>query len=154
MSPQAPAPASSPSAAVPLFGAFLEQRRTRRAPVAAVLAACAATVALFKVATIETGFNVITPYGVKTVKVGMTTAEVNSVLGRPWAPDHRGGEGGSECYRYGRLTMEAPSFVVYSVCYEQAKLRDVTEQRFSAWQVSEDGQELAPPGASSPPAPQ
>lgn len=110
---------------------------------AAVLAACAATVLLFKVATLESGFNVITPYGLKTVKVGMSTNEVDQVLGRPWAPDRRGN---GDCYRYGRLTMEASSFVVYSVCYDQAKLTDVAEQRFSAWQVSEDGQELAPPG--------
>lgn len=128
----------------PIFQAFLETPQRRKAPWVAVVVGLALTAGAIRLVTLQDGTNIVTPHGVRTVREGMTRPEVTHLLGKPFAfADSRNG---MDCYRYGYPNMENPSFVVYSLCYEEARLRDISEQRYTAWTVSEDGSRLTPPG--------
>ncbi|MBF5044785.1 outer membrane protein assembly factor BamE [Aggregicoccus sp. 17bor-14] len=127
----------------PLFVAFQKkEERRRRWPYA--LPALAILGAMVWALTQHTqgATDIITRHGFKTVKPGMTQQQVHSLLGRPLAADE---ERGKDCYRYGMPTMETPSFVLYSVCFEDGKLRDVQQRRYSAWDMTKPGEVKPPP---------
>ncbi|HVE87192.1 MAG TPA: hypothetical protein VND93_30260 [Myxococcales bacterium] len=125
------------------FRVFLEAPQRRRWPVAAVLVGVGLTVAGLRLVAAQTGVNVVTPRGIRTVEPGMTTYEVNRLLGKPFALADS--HSGLDCFRYGYPNFESPSFVVYSLCYEEARLREISQQRYTAWTISEDGTHLTSP---------
>jgi SmpA/OmlA family protein len=128
----------------PIFRAFLEKPQRRKAPWVALVVGLTLTAGAIRLVTLRDGTNIVTPRGVRTVHQGMTRPEVNQLLGRPFAlADSRNG---MDCYRYGYPNLENPSFVVYSLCYDEARLHDISEQRFTSWTVNEDGSELTPAG--------
>jgi hypothetical protein len=83
-----------------------------------------------------TPFRVETRWGLRTVNKGMTPQEVQSRLGQPTSKERRGN---MECYQYGKPTIHEPSFVLHVVCYEDGKLREVSEKRYNSWVVTQDG---------------
>ncbi|MFY2560661.1 hypothetical protein ACN469_23865 [Corallococcus terminator] len=100
-------------------------------------------------------FQVITDHGFKSMHGGMTTDQVMALLGRPMTREKDAT--GADCYRHGAPSVEKEFFLVYSVCYEDGKLRDVKQQKFSAWSVEpETGTFQAPAGdvVPAPPGPQ
>jgi len=125
-----------------IFAAFLEAPQRRRWPVTVVLAGLALTVGSLRLVATQTGTNVVTPRGIQTIEPGMTEHEVNHLLGKPFAP--AASPEGMDCFRYGYPNLESPSFVVYSLCYQEAQLHGISQQRYSAWAMSEDGT-LVPP---------
>jgi hypothetical protein len=128
----------------PLFHAFrVEPERRKRWPfvvLGALLLAVPAGWALTQHP--EGATDIITRHGFKTVRQGMSEEQVHSLLGRPLASDLARGEG---CHRYGMPTMDTPSFILYSVCFEDGKLREVTQRRYSAWDMTKPGEVLPPP---------
>jgi hypothetical protein len=133
--------ASSPKQQI--FGAFLQVPQKRRWHVAGVVIGIALTVLGVRLVARRDGINIVTPRGIRTVQTGMTRPEVNDILGRPFALAEA--RDGLDCYRYGYPNLENPSFVVYSICYQEARLRDISEQRYSTWTISDDGSQLTPP---------
>lgn len=94
-------------------------------------------------------FQVVTPHGFKSMHGGMTTDQVMALLGRPMTRERDAT--GADCYRHGAPSVEKEFFLVYSVCYEDGKLRDVKQQKFSAWSVEpETGSFQAPSGDVAP----
>ncbi len=90
-----------------------------------------------------------TAWGLRTVRKGMSPQEVQSLLGQPTSKDRNGNV---ECYQYGRPKINAPSFTLHVVCYENGKLRDVSEKRYNTWVISPDGA-MSPPQLEEEPAP-
>lgn len=138
---------SAPSSQDALFTAFREQKpsRARWALLpAAALVLGAGGWALSRQA--DRTYRVVTPRGIITVSHGMTPQEVTGLLGKAITLDRTGA---SECYRYGQPTLVAESFVVYSVCYEDGKLRDVVQRKYSAWQVDPSTGTFVPPSDST-----
>jgi hypothetical protein len=88
-----------------------------------------------------------TPWGMRTVRKGMSPAEVEPVMGSPVTRELRGDV---ECLQYGRPTINHPRFVLYTVCYEDGELRDISERRYDAWVVTPDGA-IAPAPLEAPP---
>ncbi|HEY8206973.1 MAG TPA: hypothetical protein VIG99_05810 [Myxococcaceae bacterium] len=127
-----------------IFGAFLETPQKQRWSLPATLLGIALTVVGVRLVTHREGTNIVTPRGIQTVHTGMTKPEVNQLLGRPFA--FAEAHDGLDCYRYGYPNLENPSFVVYSLCYEEAHLRDISQQRYTTWTVSEDGSRMTPAG--------
>ena len=127
-----------------LFGAFLQTPQKRRWPVAAALVGVALTAGGLRLVAAQTGVNVVTPRGVRTIEMGMTTTQVNHLLGKPFAladsPD------GRDCFRYGYPNLDNPSFVVSTLCYEEMRLREISQERYTAWNVSEDGSRIQQAG--------
>lgn len=133
------------------FSAFQEPRKVNRKRwlLAALVPAALALVggwALLRENAVT--YRVITPHGIKAVRGGMTAEQVVALLGRPITLEREAN--GSECYRYGQPTMQQPSFLVYSVCYEGGKLRDVTSRHYSAWQVDPNTGTFVPPAGEAP----
>jgi hypothetical protein len=95
-------------------------------------------------------YRLITPYGVKSVRDGMTAEQVMDVLGEPITLERDAT--GAECYRYGRPTLAQPTFFVYSVCYEGGKLRDVKQKQYQAWNVDPEKGTFEAPAEGTPPA--
>jgi hypothetical protein len=83
-----------------------------------------------------TPFRVDTAWGLRTVRKGMSPKEVQSLLGQPTSKERRGN---LECYEYGKPTINAPDFKLHVVCYEDGKLREVSEKRYNSWVVTNDG---------------
>ncbi len=77
-----------------------------------------------------------TLWGLRSVRKGMTPQQVQSVLGQPTSKDRNGNV---ECYQYGKPTINAPTFTLHVVCYEDGKLRDVSEKRYNSWVITPDG---------------
>jgi hypothetical protein len=73
-------------------------------------------------------------WGIQSVRQGMTTQEVSGLLGKPMAVEP-GRNGRGECYQYGHPTLEKAEFPVYSLCYEDGRLRDVTVRRYTSLPV-------------------
>ncbi|NMO22058.1 hypothetical protein HPC49_14100 [Pyxidicoccus fallax] len=96
----------------------------------------------------EHTYRLITPAGIKSVRGGMTTDQVVALLGRPIALEQDAS--GAECYRYGQPNFVNPQFLIYTVCYENGKLRDVKQQKFSAWKVDPDTGTFEAPGGDAP----
>jgi len=98
-----------------------------------------------------TTYRVLTPHGIKSVQGGMTTEQVVALLGRPMTRETDAS--GADCYRYGQPSMEKEFFLVYAVCYESGKLRDVKMQKYSAWSVDPDRGTFDAPGDVAPATP-
>ncbi|MCP3102532.1 hypothetical protein LZ198_27025 [Myxococcus sp. K15C18031901] len=98
----------------------------------------------------STTFRVLTPHGIKSVHGGMTTEQVVALLGKPMTRERDAG--GADCYRYGQPSMEKEFFLVYAVCYESGKLRDVKMQKYSAWSVDPEQGTFDAPGGAPPAA--
>jgi hypothetical protein len=96
----------------------------------------------------EHTYRLITPNGIKSVRGGMTTDQVVALLGRPITLERDAS--GAECYRYGQPNFVNPQFLIYTVCYEDGKLRDVKQQKFSAWKVDPDTGTFEAPGGDAP----
>ena len=77
-----------------------------------------------------------TAWGLRSVRKGMTPQQVQSVLGQPTSKDRNGNV---ECYQYGKPTLNAPTFTLHVVCYEDGKLRNVSEKRYNSWVITPDG---------------
>ncbi|HEX8439350.1 hypothetical protein [Archangium sp.] len=83
-----------------------------------------------------TPYRIETLWGMRTVRKGMSPQEVQGLLGQPTSKERRGN---LECYQYGKPTINAPSFTLHVVCYEDGKLREVSEKRYNSWVVTKDG---------------
>ncbi|XXF78788.1 hypothetical protein P2318_03235 [Myxococcaceae bacterium GXIMD 01537] len=143
----APPPAAEPASDAPIFKAFVERKpsRFRRwALLGLPLVLGAGAWALSRAQT--TALQLITPHGIITVRHGMSPNEVQGLLGRPLTLET--GADGSECYRYGRPTMKAPSFRVFTACYEDGELERLTERKFESWSL--DPRQLPPAGEKGP----
>lgn len=146
----APTPQATSAARPPLFGAILEPPRRRRWPWVVLIAGLSGLSIVAAVHRTAGATNVMTPTGVHTVRTGMTTGEVSHLLGKPF--DVRRQADGAECFKYGHPTLEMASFVVYDVCYEQGRLRDVTQKEYTASAIAPPDSPAAPqqPGAEVP----
>ncbi len=80
-------------------------------------------------------FRVETAWGLRQVNKGMSPQDVSGILGQPTSKERRGNQ---ECYQYGKPTINAPSFVLHVVCYEDGKLIEVSEKRYNSWVVTND----------------
>jgi hypothetical protein len=132
-------PSTAPASAEPqdsLFGRYVERRKPRRwlwlVGVVLVAAASGTLAARREQGTRQ----VLTAQGVRTVRRGMTTVEVAGAIGKPFA-SRRDGE--LRCDLHGQPNYLNPKFVVYSMCYVEDRLRDVTEQYYTAWTVDPEG---------------
>jgi hypothetical protein len=75
---------------------------------------------------------VVTKYGMRTVKEGMTQSEVKFLIGSPIASTRNGD---LECLKYGEPTLDKPFFLVHSLCYDDGKLETITSERFVSARV-------------------
>ncbi|AGC41410.1 hypothetical protein MYSTI_00051 [Myxococcus stipitatus DSM 14675] len=152
---------SSASLAVPptdasnLFTAYDKEGRAQKGRWAAALVAAIIPVTLavgFWVLAREEAvtFRVVTPHGFKSITGGMTSDQVVALLGRPMTREQDAT--GADCYRHGTPSMEKEFFLVYSVCYQDGKLRDVKQQKYSAWNVDPATGSFQPPATDTPPA--
>lgn len=121
-----------------LFTAFQKDRKVPRGRWAgALLAALVPVVLGVGFWTLAKGeeqtFRIVTPHGFKSMRGGMTTEQVRAVLGRPITLEQDAS--GADCYRYGQPNLVNPQFLIYSVCYEDGRLRDVKTHKYSAWNV-------------------
>lgn len=100
-----------------------------------------------------------TAWGLRTVRVGMSPKDVSGILGQPVSKERRGN---LECYQYGLPSIRVADFTLHVVCYEDGKLRDVSQKHYNSWVVTQDGaispapleyEELAPPAPTPPSAP-
>jgi hypothetical protein len=100
-----------------------------------------------------------TPWGLRTVRLGMSPKEVSGILGQPVSKERRGNQ---ECYQYGIPSIKVADFVLHVACYEDGKLRDVSQKHYNSWVVTQDGaispapidpEELVPPAPVPPSAP-
>ncbi|NVJ05720.1 hypothetical protein HUW63_10820 [Myxococcus sp. AM001] len=136
-------------AASGLFTAFQKEGKVPRGRWAsALLAALVPVVLVVGLWVIAKGeertFRIVTPSGFKSMRGGMTTEQVRAVLGRPITLEREAN--GAECYRYGQPNFVNPQFLIYSVCYEDGKLRDVRTHQYSAWNVDPVSGTFAAPG--------
>ena len=77
-------------------------------------------------------FSVVTPKGMRLVKLGMSESQVGEVLGKPISSSQQGSE---YCVRYGTPTLKKPQFLLYDACYENGTLKRFTPKKFSAEKV-------------------
>lgn len=150
-----------------LFRAYTEQQRGSRVqlryvlvPVMALLVgALGYAVVTFKQEA--TPYRVETPWGVRTVRRGMSPQDVRGILGQPIGKERRGEQ---DCYQYGRPTLKVPFYILQTVCYGNARLEEVSERRYNSWVVMEDDaiapaplpewvHERTPPAPPATPAP-
>lgn len=63
-----------------------------------------------------------------------------AVLGKPLAPADAPPHAppGTECFRYGELRWRT-AFTVFSACYQNGKLLEVSAKRFGIWRITQDG---------------
>ncbi|MFP2907729.1 hypothetical protein ACLESD_22310 [Pyxidicoccus sp. 3LFB2] len=142
-----------PSSSGGLFTAFQEGRPAPRGRWALALMAALVPVVLgvgfWAIAQgEEQTYRLVTPGGIKSVRGGMTSDEVVALLGRPITLERA--DDGAECYRYGQPNFINPQFLIYKVCYEGGKLRDVTQHKFSAWSVDPETGTFENPEAGPP----
>jgi hypothetical protein len=140
-----------------IFTAFQERREPRRRWPLLALAALVGLGAWGALRREVEPIRLATREGFKSIHLGMTLPEVTSVLGRPLLREQRGG---AECFQYGQPVLNEPTFVLFLLCYEDGKLREVTTRRYNAWVVGPDGaispapveglREQAPPQPSPP----
>lgn len=124
----------------PFFASYLEERRPRGRwllpVILAILLVALIPVSVWLIKPNPDHFTVVTPSGLRMVRVGMSEDEVGGLLGQPIASEMRDG---LRCLRYGRPTMKKPAFVLYDACYDQnGILKSFTKKHFTA-------EEIAPP---------
>jgi hypothetical protein len=148
----------------PIFRAYTEQQRPSRFDLRYVLyPAALLLVGVLGKWTVSfrqeaTPIRVETAWGLRTVRRGMSPQDVQSLLGQPTSKERRGNQ---ECYQYGRPSIQVPTFILHVVCYEDGKLREVSEKRYNSWVVTQDmaispaplevEEAPAPPASPSPP---
>lgn len=145
-----------------IFRAYTEQQRTRVNRRALILYPAALVLIIglgtwtVKFEPEATPFRVETAWGLRTVLKGMSPQEVSGILGQPTSKERRGNQ---ECYQYGRPSIKVASFVLHVVCYEDGKLREVSEKRYNSWVVTQDlaispapleAEETPPPESPAP----
>lgn len=126
-----------------IFAAYQEQKRPRSSyyryfllyPLAA-LVVLGLGVLFVNLEQEAAPIRVETKWGMRTVRLGMSPQEVSTLLGQPASKERKGN---MECYQYGRPTINEPSFTLHVVCYEEGKLREVSEKRYNSWVVTQDG---------------
>lgn len=124
-----------------LFRAYTEQQRGPRLQLRYVLVPVMALVvgALgYGVVTFQqeaTPFRVETPWGVRTVRRGMSPQDVLGILGQPIGKERRDA---LDCYQYGRPTLKVPYYTLQTVCYGEDRLQEVSERRYNSWVVMDD----------------
>lgn len=126
-----------------IFAAYQEQKRPRASYYRYLLLYPLAVLVLLGLGALfvsleqeATPIRVETKWGMRTVRLGMSPQEVSTLLGQPASKERRGN---MECYQYGRPTINEPSFTLHVVCYEDGKLREVSEKRYNSWVVTQDG---------------
>jgi hypothetical protein len=121
-----------------LFAAFREAPRGRRSPwLWAALAGIALSIGgVLLVALTEDRIAVVTQFGVRSLHHGMAPDEVSGLLGRPVSEETVDGR---TCLRYAQPVRKAETVAVYTVCYRDGKLVDVSEKPFGLWRVAKDG---------------
>lgn len=127
-----------------MFGAFTANERRRYWPWALAITALFALAVTFAVRRDPSTHTVITPHGIKTVRMEMTQSQVTSVLGKPIAALESDG-----CFHYGYPKMDA-DFDVYRVCYADGRVREFKTERFEVRRILGEDEELTVP---EPPAP-
>ncbi len=135
-----------------LFRAFKEQQTSRRRW-ALLLMLPLAGVGVWALAHETAKIKpVVTPHGIRGVTDGMSPQEVLGVLGKPISMQR--GADGADCYMYGRPTLAKAEFSVYSVCYADGKMRDISVRRFASWRVGPNGTFVPSEDAAPGPAPE
>lgn len=138
MSPGAPGPSQGSA----IFRAYQEQVRPRHGRLryalypAAALALIGLGVWVVRLQPEATPFRLETYRGLRTVRRGMSPADVAGILGQPVAKESRDG---MECFQYGRPSLRMPSFTLHTLCYKDGKLQQVSEKHYSSWLVTQDG---------------
>jgi hypothetical protein len=93
-------------------------------------------------------FRLINSQGnVKTVYHGMSPQEVDTIMGKPLTRETLGG---MDCLQYGRPTLNDPTFLLFSICYEEGKVQTVKARRFNSWVVSPNGTMAPAPAEELP----
>ncbi len=122
-----------------MFGAFTApQQRRRYLPWILGITALFAGLVAIAAQRDPAVFNLVTPKGIKTVRLEMTTSQVQSMLGQPIAR-----VGAEDCFHYGWPKMEA-DFDVYRVCFDNGRVREVKTERFEVRRILAEEEELPP----------
>jgi hypothetical protein len=124
-----------------IFRAYTEQRRPRFQLRYLLYPAALLLLGGLGVLTVSyrqeaTPFRLETHRGLRTVRRGMSPQDVKGILGQPIARERRGN---LECFQYGRPSIKVPSYTLHTLCYEDGKLREVSERRYNSWIVTGDG---------------
>ena len=123
----------------PFFSAFVQEKQKRpKWVLPAALSAAVFVIALtaFLVRPDPQDFQVVTPYGMRTVTLGMSQEQVGQSLGKPIGIEERNGQ---QCLRFGFPNFEAKSFVVHTACFEGGRLRELTQKRYRAEKINPQG---------------
>ena len=121
----------------PFFKSYLDdqERRSRNwvlPVILAVVVLIGVIAGAFLVRPNPNQFSVVTPKGMRLVKIGMSESQVGEVLGKPISSSQQGSE---YCVRYGTPTLKKPQFLLYDACYENGTLKRFTPKKFSAEKV-------------------
>ena len=128
-----------------MFQSWLQRRRTRWP----IWVGCALLVSIgLAVISMHDGtYRVVTTKGIATIRRGMSNSQVEGTLGGPVATER--GPDGVECFQYGRPTLRAPEFTLYSACYQDGRLKHFSSKQYAASAVDP----TALPSAAPPAAP-
>lgn len=128
-----------------MFESWLHKRRSRWP----IWVACVLLVStgLGVLSMYDGTYRVVTPKGFATVRRGMSSAQVKDTLGGPIATE-RGAEG-LECFQYGKPTLKAPEFTLYSACYQDGHLKHFSSKQYAASKI--DPAELPTPAPAPAP---
>lgn len=119
---------NEPHAPKDIFSAYQQEPPARRFPLWAIAAALAVAGAALALASGQEPYRLVTARGIKAIFPGISQAQFVDIVGDPIAPE----PGADDCYRYGTLTLEKPSFVLYTACFEDGKLREVIPKTYGA----------------------
>lgn len=115
-----------------IFSAYQAEPPKRRFPVWTIALALFGLGMLFVRSSDRQSVRVVTPRGIKAVSPGMSQTEFVEILGEPIGRE----PGADDCFRYGQLTLEKPTFVLYTACFDSGKLRNVTPKEYTAASVA------------------
>jgi hypothetical protein len=138
-----------------LFSAFQEQRApSRRWLLALAVPLLGGLAAWASLQGRPATFHIITANGIKAVSLGMTQQDVLGRLGKPIGRNSRAD--GLECFQHGMFSLLEPATTIYTVCYLDGVLKEVTTRRYSMWEVGPNGEIIpagVPTGGPTPAAP-
>ncbi len=103
-------------------------RRTLMLAVAAVLAG----VLTWLIRPSPQVHRVVTRFGIKHLRNGMSRGDVGKLLGNPVISST---SEGAECAAYGTPSLQVASFTLYETCFKNGKLVRLTEKQYTASQV-------------------
>lgn len=115
-----------------IFTAYQREPPKRPLPVWTIAFVLFAIGMYFASKSEKRSYRVVTERGIKAVSPGMPQSEFVQLLGNPIARE----PGAEDCYRYGRLTLEKPTFVLYTACFDGGKLRDVIPKTYTSASVA------------------